>query len=129
MKPRLLLIEDNENNRYLATFLLEARGYEVLHAADGAAGLALAAQCEPALILLDIQWPEMDGHEVARRLKADPALAAIPIVAVTSYAMLRDRQLALAAGCQGYIEKPIDPETFVDTVESYLRPEHASPTR
>ena len=91
--------------------------------------MALAGQCDPALILLDIQLPEMDGHEVARRLKASPALAAIPIVAVTSYAMLRDRELALAAGCEGYIEKPIDPDTFVDTVERHLRPEHARPTR
>lgn len=117
---RILLIEDNENNRYLATFLLEARGWQVVHAADGARGLALAAQVAPALILLDIQLPEMDGYEVARRLRADAALAQIPIVAVTSYAMARDRDAALAAGCDGYIEKPIDPESFVATVEQHL---------
>lgn len=120
---RLLLIEDNENNRYLATFLLRARGWQVIHAADGPSGIALAAEVAPALILLDIQLPGMDGYEVARALKADPALAAIPIVAVTSYAMLGDRDSALAAGCQGYIEKPIDPETFVDRVEQHLRGE------
>ena len=120
MKPTLLLIEDNEQNRYLATFLLEARGYRVVHAADGRRGIALAAEVRPALILLDIQLPEMDGYEVARTLKNDPALAPIPIIAVTSYAMANDRAAAMTAGCQGYIEKPIDPETFVSTVERYL---------
>ena len=122
MKPVILLIEDNEANRYLATFLLEARGYEVVHAGDGKRGIALAAQSKPALILLDIQLPEMDGYAVARALKADPLLAPIPIVAVTSYAMANDRAAALAAGCQGYIEKPIDPGTFVSTMERYLPP-------
>jgi two-component system, cell cycle response regulator DivK len=120
MNARVLLIEDNENNRYLTTFLLNARGFEVVHAADGPSGLKLAAEVPLALILLDIQLPGMDGYAVARALKADPVLAAIPIVAVTSYAMRGDRESALAAGCQGYIEKPIDPETFVDTVERHL---------
>ena len=129
MNPPLLLIEDNENNRYLATYLLEKRGWTVAHAADGPAGIALASRCAPALILLDIQLPEMDGYEVARRLKADPALAGIPIVAVTSYAMRDDRESAVAAGCQGYIEKPIDPDTFVDLVESHLRPAHRKDAR
>jgi two-component system cell cycle response regulator DivK len=122
MNMRILLIEDNENNRYLLSYLLKARGWEVLHAADGAAGLSMAAECDPALILLDIQLPVMDGHEVARRLKAAPSLAHIPIMAVTSYAMQGDRHAALAAGCEGYMEKPIDPDTFVDEVESLLPP-------
>lgn len=122
MNRRILHIEDNENNRYLVAFLLQASGWEVVHAPDGPAGLALAATADPALILLDIQLPGMDGHAVARALKADPALARIPIVAVTSYAMAPDRAAALAAGCDGYIEKPIDPETFVDTVQRHLRP-------
>ncbi|AOW11739.1 two-component system response regulator [Hydrogenophaga crassostreae] len=123
MNMRILLIEDNENNRYLLSFLLENRGWEVIHAADGAAGLTMAIDCDPALILLDIQLPVMDGHEVARRIKNNPALASIPIMAVTSYAMQGDRDAALAAGCQGYMEKPIDPDTFVDEVESLLPPE------
>ena len=122
MKPVILLVEDNEQNRYLATFLLEARGYAVVHAGDGARGIELAAEVKPALVLLDIQLPGMDGYAVARALKKDPALAPIPIVAVTSYAMVNDREAALAAGCQGYIEKPIDPESFVSTMEKYLRP-------
>ncbi len=120
MRPTLLLIEDNEQNRYLATFLLEARGYQVVHAGDGPRGIELAGEVRPALILLDIQLPGMDGYAVARALKSDPALAAIPIVAVTSYAMANDRLAATAAGCQGYIEKPIDPESFVATVERFL---------
>jgi two-component system cell cycle response regulator DivK len=123
MNPRrILLIEDNENNRYLVSFLLQAHGWEVVHAADGPRGLELAATLAPALILLDIQLPGMDGYSVARALKANAALAAIPVVAVTSYAMAPDRAKALAAGCDGYIEKPIDPETFVATVESHLAP-------
>jgi two-component system, cell cycle response regulator DivK len=119
-RAKILLIEDNPNNRYLVSFLLEGRGHEVVPAHDGPAGIALALSLKPALILLDIQLPEMDGHEVARRLKADLASATIPIVAVTSFAMSGDRERALAAGCDGYIEKPIDPETFVAQVEAHL---------
>lgn len=120
MNKRLLLIEDNANNRYMMSFLLEARGWEVHHAVDGAAGLALAASCDPVGILLDVQLPVMDGHEVARRLKANPLLSGIPIMAITSFAMQGDRQAALAAGCEAYMEKPIDPDTFVDSVEALL---------
>lgn len=120
MNKRILLIEDNPNNRYMVSFLLEARGWQVHHATDGAAGLELAATCDPAGILLDIQLPVMDGHEVARQLKAHPRLSRIPIMAITSYAMQGDRQAALAAGCEAYMEKPIDPETFVDQVEALL---------
>jgi two-component system, cell cycle response regulator DivK len=88
MNHRILLIEDNEQNRYLATYLLEAAGYDVRPAADGLRGVALAEEVRPALILLDIQLPRMDGSAVARALKSTPALAAIPIVAVTSHAMV-----------------------------------------
>jgi CheY-like chemotaxis protein len=122
MKTKILLIEDNEQNRYLTKFLLEHRGYEVLLADSGPRGLELAAAVVPALILLDIQLPVMDGHTVARLLKADPRLRSIPIVAVTSYAMVGDREKCFAAGAEGYIEKPIDPETFVDEVERFLPP-------
>lgn len=117
---RIVLIEDNENNRYLVSFLLQAHGWEVVHAANGPQGIELATQVAPALILLDIQLPGMDGYSVARVLKADAATAAIPVVAVTSYAMAPDRAKALAAGCDGYIEKPIDPETFVAAIEGHL---------
>jgi len=115
MKPpaTILLIEDNEQNRYLATFLLEKHGYRVEAAVDGPQGIALAERLRPDLILLDIQLPRMDGYAVARALRAHPALAATPIVAVTSYAMVGDREKSLAAGCNGYIEKPINPDAFV----------------
>lgn len=121
MNKRILLIEDNAQNRYLANFLLESRGWEMVHAEDGPTGVALAAQVDPVLILLDIQLPGMDGYAVAHALRADPKLGAIPIVAVTSYAMAGDRERCLAAGCNGYIEKPIDPQTFADEVERYVK--------
>jgi CheY-like chemotaxis protein len=121
MNKRILLIEDNEQNRYLVTYLLQARGWEVRHAADGPAGLALAEEIDPALILLDIQLPGMDGYAVAEALRANPGLDAIPVVAVTSYAMAGDRERCIEAGCDGYLEKPIDPQTFAAQVESFIR--------
>jgi two-component system, cell cycle response regulator DivK len=116
----ILLIEDNEQNRYLVTFLLQRHGYEVCAAADGPSGIEMASRLKPALILLDIQLPTMDGYAVARALKASADLADIPIVAVTSYAMPGDRERALEAGCSGYIEKPINPDTFVAEMELAL---------
>ncbi|MDO8450112.1 MAG: response regulator [Rhodoferax sp.] len=120
MNKRILLIEDNEQNRYLASFLMQARGWEMVQAEDGPTGVTLASQVDPALILLDIQLPGMDGYAVARALRSDPKLAATPIVAVTSYAMPGDRERCLAAGCNGYIEKPIDPQSFAGEVERFL---------
>jgi two-component system cell cycle response regulator DivK len=117
MNPVVLLIEDNEQNRYLATFLLEQHGYEVVSAADGPRALAVVQSLVPDLILLDIQLPAMDGYTVARLLRGFDSLQATPIIAVTSYAMVGDREKSMAAGCNGYIEKPIDPETFVSEVE------------
>ena len=122
MKKKFLLIEDNEQNRYLVTFLLEQRGHEVVAAESGPLGIELAGRGRPDLILLDIQLPGMDGYTVARALKADARLREVPIVAVTSYAMVGDREQAMAAGCDGYIEKPINPRTFVGEVEKFLRP-------
>lgn len=120
MKPKILLIEDNDQNRYMATFLLEKHGYEVVPAVNGPTGIELAANIQPCLILLDIQLPQMDGYAVARELRRNLALSGIPIVAVTSYAMMGDREKALAAGCDGYMEKPVNPETFVADIERYL---------
>jgi CheY-like chemotaxis protein len=101
----------------LVTFLLEKHGHEVVSAVSGPEGIRLAAETRPDLILLDIQLPVMDGYAVARALRMDPSLCRVPIVAVTSYAMAGDRERGLAAGCNGYIEKPIDPDTFVAEVE------------
>jgi two-component system cell cycle response regulator DivK len=120
MKSKILVIEDNEQNLYLATFILEKHGHEVVQARDGREGIELAGRVKPTLILLDIQLPVVDGYAVARELRNNPALAEIPIVAVTSYAMVGDRERIMAAGCQGYIEKPINPETFMAEVEQHL---------
>lgn len=120
MKRKILVIEDNEQNLYLVRFILERSDYEVLAAMDGRAGIEMASALKPDLILLDIQLPVMDGYAVARSLRENPDLADTPIVAVTSYAMPGDREKTIAAGCNGYIEKPIDPETFVASVERHL---------
>lgn len=122
MKARILLIEDNVQNRYLAKFLLEQHGHTVTEAESGTLGLQMAAETAPDLILLDIQLPGMDGHAVAAALKRTPHLQHIPIIAVTSYAMVGDREACLASGAEGYIEKPIHPETFVSEVERFLPP-------
>lgn len=123
-----MLIEDNEQNRYLATFLLERSGLTVAVAADGLSGITLAERLKPDLILLDIQLPTMDGHAVARALRSNASLCDTPIVAVTSYAMPGDRERCLDAGCNGYIEKPINPETFVKEISAYLAPAHSDRT-
>ncbi len=123
MTRTILLIEDNEQNRYLATFLLEGHGYVVTSAADGISGIELAKKLAPDIILLDIQLPAMDGYAVARALRAIDTLRKVPIIAVTSHAMLGDREKTLDAGCDGYIEKPIDPETFVDEIETICFPD------
>ncbi|MHC1781401.1 MAG: response regulator [Anaerolineaceae bacterium] len=122
MKNKILVIEDNEQNMYLVTFILEKHDFQVIQAYNGIEGVALAAGQEPDLILLDIQLPEMDGYTVARELRKNERLRETPIVAVTSYAMPGDREQALLAGCSGYIEKPINPDTFVFQIEDYLKP-------
>lgn len=121
MKETVLLIEDNEHNRYLLSFLLRQHGYEVLVAESGPEGVALASSVTPKLVLLDIQLPGMDGYAVARALRLDEALRDTVVVAVTSYAMPGDREKALEAGCTGYMEKPIDPDTFVADMELIVR--------
>lgn len=122
MNRTILLIEDNEQNRYLTTFLLEKNGFTVVSAADGPRGIAAAQTALPAFILLDIQLPTMDGYEVARELRRRDTLRDTPIIAVTSYAMVGDRGKALQAGCNGYIEKPINPETIIEEMEQFRVP-------
>jgi CheY-like chemotaxis protein len=125
MKRTILLIEDNEQNLYLTTFLLEQNGFKVVPARSGPEGIELAGRIQPALIILDIQLPQMDGYAVARDLRQNPALKDVPIVAVTSYVMVGDRERALEAGCNGYIEKPINPDTFISQIEKYLKAQPA----
>jgi two-component system, cell cycle response regulator DivK len=121
MKPTILIVEDNEQNLYLATFLLGQNGFKVVAARSGPEGIALATRIQPDLIILDIQLPQMDGYAVARELRQNPALKDVPIVAVTSYAMVGDREWTMEAGCSGYIEKPINPDTFKSEIEKYLK--------
>jgi signal transduction histidine kinase len=120
-KAKLLYIEDNPENRMLVRAVLEAEGYAIVDAEDGLAGIEAAVREEPALILLDVNLPGIDGYEVVSVIKAFPALAGTPVVALTAYAMEGDRQRTLVAGCDGYIQKPIDVDTFPRQVEEFLR--------
>lgn len=117
---KILIIEDNEQNLYLETFILEKNGHHIIQARSGERGIALAIRERPDLILLDIQLPGMDGYTVAQALRKNPDIIHIPIVAVTSYAMTGDRERVLEAGCTGYIEKPINPDTFHLEVSQHL---------
>ena len=120
MKPSVLIIEDNEQNMYMETYLIENSGYRVFQAFNGIDGISKARETKPDIILLDIQLPEMNGYEIAMELKKIEELINTPIIAVTSYAMLGDKEKALAAGAIGYIEKPIDPETFISQMEAFI---------
>jgi two-component system, cell cycle response regulator DivK len=120
MKQKILIIEDNEQNMYMLTYLLESNNYVVLQSFNGPDGIALAYKTAPDAILLDIQLPEMDGYSVARELRKNKDLNLIPIIAVTSYAMTGDKEKAFEAGATGYIEKPIDPDTFISQMEVFI---------
>jgi len=122
MPARILIIEDNPANLDLMTYLLKTLGHAALTAKEGEEGMAAARREKPDLILCDIQLPGLDGYAVARAISADPGLCAIPLVAVTAFAMVGDRDKVLARGFDGYIAKPIEPETFVDEVEGFLQP-------
>src|SRR5512133_1756044 len=117
----ILVIEDNEQNLYLVTFLLEQNGFAVVQERNGPDGISRADKMLPDLILLDIQLPLMDGYAVARALRKISKLDNVPIIAVTSYAMVGDKEQALEAGCNGYIEKPINPSTFVAEISRYFK--------
>ncbi len=135
-QSKILIIEDNDTNLYLMRFLLEQNGYAVIEAKTGLQGIELAAKEKPDLILMDIQLPDIDGLEVTRRIRnldcgmrneeeskfqiPNSKMKQLPILAVTSYAMVGDRERALEAGCTGYIEKPIDPETFIQEIREHL---------
>lgn len=116
----ILLVEDNPLNMELAGEILRQAGLTVLQAATAQEGLRLAVESRPALVLLDIQLPDLDGLEAVRRLRADPRTASIPVVALTAQAMKGDQAAALAAGCNGYITKPINTRSFVRDVLAHL---------
>jgi two-component system cell cycle response regulator len=122
MGCRVLLIEDNPTNLELMTYLLKAFGHATTSARDGEEGVRLALSTRPDLILCDIAMPKLDGFGVLRRLKAEPVMVGVPVIAVTASAMVGERDKILAAGFDGYISKPITPETFVGEVESFLKP-------
>ena len=117
---RVLLVEDNEANIHLVSFILKKHGCEVIEARNGTEGVELAIQEKPDLIIMDIQLPDIDGLEATRWIRASKADGTIPIIALTSYAMTGDRERALEAGCTGYIAKPIDVETFIAEIGKYL---------
>ena len=119
-KVKILYIEDNRENRMLVRAVLEAAGYLIVDAEDGLAGIEAAIREEPALILLDINLPGVDGYEIVAILKSFPNLASTPVIAVTAYAMQGDRQRTLVAGCDGYIQKPIDVDAFPRQVAEFL---------
>jgi CheY-like chemotaxis protein len=119
---RVLVVEDQAENLELMVYLLQAFGHQTLTAGNGAEGVAAVSRDHPDLVIMDLQMPVMDGYEAAKLLKADPAVAAIPLVAVTAYAMVGDRERIMACGFDGYMTKPIDPQTFVRELERYLAP-------
>jgi len=118
---KILLVEDNPVNRRLAGFLLRSQGYQVLEAASALDAFPIIQKERPALIVMDIQLPGMDGLEATKKIKAEPETADIPVLAVTSYAMKGDREKALAAGCAGYVTKPIDKTIFLAEISRHLK--------
>lgn len=119
-KEKILVIEDNALNLKLVRSLLMLEDYEVVEAVNAEIGIQLAKEQHPDLILMDIQLPGMDGLTATRQLKADPDVTAIPVVALTAYAMLGDEQKALEAGCAGYISKPLDTKEFPQLISRFL---------
>jgi two-component system, cell cycle response regulator DivK len=120
---RILIVEDNENNMYLISFILKKKGFAILQARSGEEGIELASREKPDMIIMDIQLPGIDGLDATRRIRQSGAITGVPVIAVTSYAMTGDREKAFDAGCTGYIEKPINPEAFIEELEKYLNQE------
>ena len=120
MAVKILLVEDNEMNRDMLSRRLQRRGYEVVTAVDGETGLAMTRSEAPALVLMDMSLPGVDGWEATRQLKADPATRAIPVIALTAHAMAGDREKALAAGCDDFDTKPIELDRLLGKIQALL---------
>jgi two-component system cell cycle response regulator DivK len=120
MSRLILVVEDQEDNRQILRDLLSSAGYEMMEAGDGEQALTAVARRRPDLILMDIQLPMMDGYEATRRIKSDPALKAIPIIVVTSYALSGDEDKARAAGCDAYVAKPYSPRALLAKIREYV---------
>lgn len=117
---KILVVEDNEANMYLMKFILQKAGYEIIEAWDGIAGIESAKKEKPDIILMDMQLPLLDGFEATKKIRATEEGSKIPIIAITSYAMVGDCKKTLNAGCTAYMEKPINPETFLDDIRKYI---------
>ena len=120
MSKRILVVEDQEDNRQILRDLLATAGYDMIEAEDGMQAVAAASEHRPDLILMDIQLPIMDGYEATRRIKADASLRSIPIIAVTSYALSGEEKKARAAGCDDYVPKPFSPRQLLAKIRQYL---------
>ena len=121
MSATILYIEDNFDNRLLVRRVLEAEGYRVVDAEDGLAGMDFVQSETPDLVLMDINLPELDGYEVTKRLKQSPSMANVPVIAMTANVMKGDREKTFAAGCDGYIPKPIDIDSLPNQIAKFLR--------
>ncbi len=121
MSKQILVVEDQEDNRRILRDLLTSAGFELVEATTGEEGVAMAETHRPDLILMDIQLPGLDGYETTRRIKGNPALQQIPVIAVTSYALSGDEVKARQAGCDGYVAKPFSPRALLAKVREYLR--------
>jgi two-component system cell cycle response regulator DivK len=119
--PTILYVEDDTNNRILIRRVLMAEGYEVVEAEDGPAGIELAQTSQPDLVLMDINLPDMDGYEATARLRSLDSMRGVPIIALTANVMRGDREKTLAAGCSGYIQKPIDVDRLPGQVAAFLK--------
>ena len=126
MSKRILVVEDQEDNRKIMRDLLTASGFELIEAETGEDGVAAASREKPDLILMDIQLPGLDGYEATRRIRSDPELKQTPIIAVTSYALSGDDKKALEAGCDDYIAKPFRPQVLLDCLAKHLNLDSAS---
>jgi two-component system cell cycle response regulator DivK len=121
MMPQVLMVDDDRHSRQIVRDLLESvDGFEMIEAVTGPDGVLAAEAHQPDLILMDVQLPGFDGFEATRRIKANPTLQHIPIIAVTSYAMGGDEARAMAAGCNGYVSKPLRPRVLLDTIRSFM---------
>src|ERR1700722_7707961 len=122
MAARMLIIEDDPDSLELAAYLLESAGHTTFRAPDGETGMQVALQESPDLVICDLQIPRMDGHAVVQALRANPKWRRVPVIAVTALSMPGDREMTLAAGFDGFLTKPITPETFVQQIERFLHP-------
>jgi len=116
----ILLVEDHEDNRIVYSTILEHFGYRVLLAGDGAEGVRMARESSPDLVLMDVSIPVMDGWQATATLKADPATARIPVIALTAHALPADRERAQEVGCDGYLAKPVEPRRVLEEVRRFL---------